>query len=431
MHRGLHGKGDLLAKDDFRWLPGQPPPTIASHSHAKLNLLARYLDRYFDTVVVNPAMDKISITLVDGFSGGGQYLRHGEARAGSPFVLLDAVQSATERHNSKRQKPLFIDAHFYFIDANKNALGYLRAELEKRGFDQSIRDGRIELIHGAFESVYKKILGAIRERHRAGRSVFVLDQKGWNAVQFQTIKSILEELPRSEVLLTFAVDWLMSYLNESDEFGKAMIRLGIEGARLRKYVEAKGIEGYQFVIPRLLLQDIRHATGAPFFTPFFLRSQRAKRDLWIVHLSKIVTARNVMVSSHWEIGNSSLHRGDAGLDMLGFDPHWEEGVAFDFEFDARASFRMSEAMISSLPYKVEEMQRKSIPRVSEFLEQIANDTAATKAQIDAALSFLHSERHIDLLNQTGSRKRTGSRVDPNDFVRISQQPMFLGLSNPK
>ncbi|TJW06683.1 MAG: hypothetical protein E5W82_27120 [Mesorhizobium sp.] len=60
----------------------------------------------------------------------------------------------------------------------------------------------------------------------------------------------------------------------------------------------------------------------------------------------------------------------------------------------------------------------------EFLEQIANDTAATKAQIDAALSFLHSEKHIDLLNQAGKRKRPGSRIDLNDFIRLSQQPMF-------
>lgn len=418
-----------MAKDGFRWLPGQPPPQIASHSHAKLNLLARYLDKYFDTVVVNPALDKISISFVDGFSGGGRYLRLDEERPGSPFVLLEAVKSATKRLNANRQKPLVIDAHFYFIDSSSNTLAYLEAELKASGFGQELRDGRIQLLKGRFESLYRELIDTIRERHRAGRSVFVLDQKGWNAVQFRTIRNILHDLGRSEVLLTFAVDWLMTYLNESDEFRKAMTRLGIEGERLRKYVEAKGTAGYQYVIPRLLLQDMRQATGAPFFTPFFLRSKSANRDLWIIHLSKIVTARNVMVSSHWDVGNSSLHRGRAGLDMLGFDPHWEEGTAFDFGFDAHANTQISDAITTALPYKVEEMQRRSIPTVSEFLEQIANDTAATKAQIDTALSLLHSEKQIDILNQAGNRKRIGSRIQANDYLRLSEQPMFAGFSS--
>lgn len=417
-----------MAKKAFQWVPGKPPPLIESHSDAKLRLLAHYLDRYFDTVVINPKMDRIAITFVDGFSGGGQYLRHGEERPGSPFVLLAAVAEAEKRHNENRQKPLVFDARFFFVDASKVALDYLKSELEARGYDGDIRSGRIVLIHCEFEKVYSDIVDQIRDRHRAGRSVFVLDQKGWNAVQFQTIKSILQDLPRSEVLLTFAADWLTAYINDGDAFSKAMRRIGIEGDRLRRYVEAKGEPGYQFVIPRLLLHDIREATGAPFFTPFFLRSEKAQRDLWIIHLSKIVTARNVMVASHWDVGNSSLHRGDAGLDMLGFDPHWEDGLAFDFGFDVLADSRISNAMIADLPYQIEQIERKAAPTVAQLFVQIANDTAATKAQIEHALRFLHSERQIDLLNPSGSRKRSGAQVHLTDFARLSRQPMFSGFS---
>jgi three-Cys-motif partner protein len=420
-----------MAKKAFRWKPGKPAPAIESHSDAKLRLLASYLDRYFDTVAVNPAIDRIAITFVDGFSGGGQYLRHGEERPGSPFVLLEAVSRAQQRHNENRQKPLIFDARFIFVDAQKDAITYLNTELRSRGYANDIISGRIALVHSDFEKACGGILAQIRDRHRAGRSIFVLDQKGWNAVQFETIRGILASLPRSEVLLTFAVDWLMSYLNDGDAFAKAMRRVGIEGHRLRRYVEAKGLDGYQFVIPRLLLEDISEATGAPFYSPFFLRSEKAQRDLWIVHLSKIVTARNVMVSSHWDISNSSLHRGAAGLEMLGFDPHWEEGVAFDFGFDAVANEHIAEAMINSLPYKVEEMGRNAIPTVDQFLSQIANDTAATKIQIDKALSFLHAENEIDILNASGNRKRAGSQIQMADRVRLAQQPMFQRLSPKK
>lgn len=373
-------------------------------------------------------MDKISITFVDGFSGGGKYLLLGEERPGSPFVLLESVRLATERLNANRQKPLVIDAHFYFIDSSKGTLAYLEEELHAKGFGKDIQNGRIQLMKGKFETLYQKVIDSIRERHRAGRSVFVLDQKGWSAVQFNTIRRILHDLERSEVILTFAVDWLTAYLNESDEFGKAMLRVGIDGTRLRKYVEAKGVEGYQYVIPRLLLQDIREATGAQFFTPFFLRSQSAARDLWIIHLSKIMTARNVMVSSHWQVGNSSLHRGTAGLDMLGFDPHWEDGVALDFGFDAHAKAQISEAMIAELPYKIEKLKSSPVTAF-QLMEMIANDTAATRDQIKGSLSFLHNEKQIDIINHSGKRKRHGSQIQANDYVRVSEQPMFFGLGS--
>lgn len=342
-----------MATDDFVWRPGAAPPKIESHSHAKLNLLAHYLDRYFATISVNPQIDRISISLVDGFSGGGSYLLQGEDRPGSPLVLLDAVARAEARLNEGRRKPLTLDARFYFVEAKEDTLEYLRRTLVEKGFGDDIAGGRLVLIKGEFEKNWNSIVEEIKIRHRGGRSLFVLDQKGWSAVQFSTIRTILQDLPRAEVLLTFAVDWLLSYLNESDAFAKAMHRIGIEGNRLSEYMAAKGQAGYQYLIPRLLLQDIRDLTGAPFFTPFFLRSERAQRDLWIVHLSKLVTARNVMVESHWKVGNASLHRGRAGMEMLGFDPAWEDGVAFDFGFDKRADDDIRMAMANDLPYRLE------------------------------------------------------------------------------
>lgn len=55
---------------NFTWKPGQPLPEIKSHSDRKLEVIERYLDIYFDTVVRDPRMDNLNITLVDGFCGG-------------------------------------------------------------------------------------------------------------------------------------------------------------------------------------------------------------------------------------------------------------------------------------------------------------------------------------------------------------------------
>ncbi|WP_341991294.1 three-Cys-motif partner protein TcmP [Azorhizobium sp. AG788] len=419
-----------MAKDSFRWVVGQSAPKIESHSNAKLDLLAAYLDRYFETVASQPQIDNIAITLVDGFSGGGKYQLFGEERPGSPLVLLEAVKRAERLLNESRRKPLILDAKFYFIDANRDAVDYLRQTLTDKGYGDDINSGRIIILPGEFEALWVDVLNGIRSRQRAGRSLFVLDQKGWNQVQFATIRTILRDLPKAEVLLTFAVDWLLSYLNEGPAFASAMAKVGIQGQQLAEYIEARGDAGHQYVIPRLLARDIQQMTGAPFFTPFFLRSQQAGRHLWLVHLSKIVTARNVMVESHWTVGNTSLHRGTAGLNMLGFDPHWADGVAFDFGFDAQAQADINTAIIDQLPHRVEALERRGVPTVGHLIEEIANDTAATRDQMEASIMLLCQERQIDLVSAAGSQRRPGAKPAPGNFIRLSRQLLIPGVAMP-
>lgn len=417
-----------MAKNtSFNWTVGGALPVLESHSNAKLLLLSEYLNRYFDTVVPNPRMDRISITLIDGFSGGGQYQRHGEEKMGSPFVILDAVRDATKRLNEGRFKPLVIDAKFYFIDSNKNAVSHLQHLIENSEYADDFRNERIVILNNGFEQICPSVIKEIKERQRGGRSVFVLDQKGWNAVQFGTIRSILSDLPKSEVILTFSVDWLVTYMTNTDSFAKAMQKIGITSKRLATYLSQRGDEGYKYIIPRLLLQDIRDLTGAAFFTPFFLRSQNAKRNLWIIHLSKLVTARNVMVESHWRVGNASLHKGNAGLNMLGFDPHWEEGVALDFEFDRTAGSKIEGAMLNEMPYALESLEREGPLSVAKFIHSIANDTAATREHIEGALRTLQVDKQIELLSSGGKLRKTGVKPDNSDYIRLSKQTYLFGV----
>lgn len=416
-----------MAKNtSFSWKVGGTLPTLESHSNAKLLLLSEYLNRYFDTVAPNPRMDTISITLVDGFSGGGRYQRNGEEIAGSPFIILDAVRDARKRLNEGRFKPLIIDAKFYFIDSKKDAVSHLQSLIEESEYADDFKNGKIVLLKNEFEQVCPSIISEIKERQRGGRSVFVLDQKGWNAVQFETMRSILRDLPKSEVILTFSVDWLITYMAGTDNYAKAMQRVGITAKRLEYYLSQRGDDGYKYIIPRLLLQDIRDLTGAAFFTPFFLRSQSAKRNLWIIHLSKLVTARNVMVESHWRVGNTSLHKGKAGLDMLGFDPHWEEGVAFNFDFDQTAGSKIQTAVLNEMPHAVEHLEKEGPLSVASFIRSIANDTAATREHIEGALRSLHVDKQIELLNAEGKLRRSGAKPDNSDFIRLSRQAHFFG-----
>ena len=48
-----------------------------------------------------PTPDRLNISLVDGFCGGGSYRKNGEIEHGSPIILLKAVEAARSRLNSK------------------------------------------------------------------------------------------------------------------------------------------------------------------------------------------------------------------------------------------------------------------------------------------------------------------------------------------
>jgi len=421
-----------LARGQFDWQSGGALPKIERHSNAKLELLELYLSRYFDTIAVDPRQDRLAISFVDGFSGGGKYADIGGAeRHGSPFVLLRTAAEAGKRLNLHRKKPLSLEPRYYFVDANKRAIEFLQAELKKEGYQDLLDRGYIELRRAEFESVADEIIRDIKTRQRSGRSIFVLDQKGWSDVQFSTVRKILTELPASEVLLTFAVDWLITYLNDGKEFQQAWRRAGFRDEQIAEYVAARGEVGYRYLIPRLLLRDIQKLTQATFVSPFFLRSAAADRDLWIVHLSKLTTARNVMVSAHWDVSNadtmsSSIHQGPAGLKMLGFDPHWENALPLDFGFEQSAAGAIANALQAELPATVATLGSVAPITLEALVAHVANNTAATKMQLEAALMELHQAGELDILAPGGSRKR--SRVLTKfDRVCIARQHQLFSF----
>ena len=56
----------------YDWVCGGSLPLLQRHSEVKHALLRDYLVDYFLTLVSSPKQDKIKLTIVDGFCGGGR-----------------------------------------------------------------------------------------------------------------------------------------------------------------------------------------------------------------------------------------------------------------------------------------------------------------------------------------------------------------------
>lgn len=381
------------------------------------------MDSYFTAVLQDPRIDKLRITLVDGFSGGGAFSDGSSIVEGTPFLLLNSVDRAVHRLNVGKAKPLSIEADFHFVDAARRATDFLKDQLLTRGYINRL--GQDIFVHTKkFETAAPEILDAIARRSNrgAGRSLFLLDQKGYTKAPLATIRSIFDRFKRAECILTFAVDWLIDYLSERPENLAAASNVELSADQVREFVRMRGEEGGRYAIQRLLLDHLRDRTGASFATAFFIRSTEAKKALWLVHLSQHATARNVMVDSHWSVTNHSIHQGRGGLDIVGFDPKSFDPTTFMFAEHEREM--MLQILADDMARRIRNLHGTSPVEYGSFVDSIVNQTPARLSDIDTAVGSLISANSLSVLNPMQRSKRS-MKVARTDFIEINRQPRFL------
>jgi three-Cys-motif partner protein len=417
--------GDI-AIANFKWGLGSAPPKLKSHSAAKLRLIKRYLDSYFDTVLRNPVIERLQITLVDGFCGGGTFDDNGIVVDGTPFLLLNSVRDAERRLNANRSKKLLIDAQFHFIDKSTGAIAYLKDDLFKRGYLNRIGSD-IHLHAEEFENAAPKVCDQIyaRTRRKKGRSLFILDQKGYSDAPLSTIRSIFERFEKAECILTFAVDWLIDYLSDRPEMLAAVKPVELSLGQIQEMLKLREGAGGRYVIQRLLLRHLSERTNADYRSPFFIRSKEANKDLWLVHLSQHATARNVMVDSHWSVKNHSVHPGRGGLEIMGFDPDFDPAVTSDFMFADHEVGMMKERLAEDMIRRIREMTDTNAIKYGTFLDSIANETPARLADLDLVTSFLAKENELTIMDAQSTQRRS-LRPNRSDLIEVNrQQKMFF------
>lgn len=411
--------------ENFQWSPGKPLPSIEEHSLRKLDVLRKYLDVYFDTVAVLPQMDQLNITLIDGFSGGGAYRKDAQRHLGSPLVLLRAVDEARTRLNDRREKHLEINARFIFVDDNSNHVGSLEEQIRKEGFGEEI--GRsITLITGEFATELPAIIDSIKQSQRMGRSIFVLDQFGYAGVPMSAVQKIFNELERPEVLLTFAIDAFLNYLQENSAHLETYRQFGVDDAFIAEWEANKLDEKFgRMVSQRALMTKIERLSGAEFFTPFMLWSQTDNRWMMIAHLSRHQAARDKMLGVHWNSQNSFRHFGRGSLFNLGFDTRVLETSSALFNFAEEDQKTLRRELVNELPNEIFDRMRGEEMSVLCLLENIGNRTAATNQHVFDVLELLVGHRELEVISKSGGLKRPSSRIHLTDrLIRPAQKQLF-------
>ena len=412
----------------FVWVPGSPPPVIEEHSLAKLAVLRSYVSSYIDRLCDGSRRDVFKFDLVDGFSGGGLFL-DGEAEvSGTPLIMLEEAQAAYARLNERRIKPLHFDLKFHFVDVASDHAQYLTDVLREREFH--IPEHQVKVHHKAFEDVADEIIADVKSRQpRAGRSLFLLDQKGFSGVPDFLIRRIFDELANAEVILTFAAETLVNYSVERPQFYLAASSVGLGKSDVRNLIDLKHGAGGRALAQRFLRDRLRCATGATYDTPFFIRPKQSRRALWFVHLSRHPVARDVMVQCHWNNFNTFEHYGSGGLDMMGWDP-LKNGLLPLFGFSDYDAELLHQQLLDSIPGEINSLGLSLPVSVGDFRVAVANHTAARFSDLDRALSTLASIGDFDIRDRQG-KLRNGKlgRLDPTDLISLPTRRVFPGWAN--
>ena len=297
--------------DDWTWGRGQAPPLIRDHSKAKLDLLGRYLREYLRIVGGRQkGYGHLELTVVDAFCGGGKFRSGDRVEAeikGSPFVLLEAAQSARDEIlNQTRDSAFAWNVRFLFNDVEPDHTAYLREVLRHEGHDTSA--GPIRILTGEFEANLDQMIAAAREiSPRVGRSLWILDQTGWSAATLRSIARILRELPKSEVILTLARDNLLRLAVSNPHSQGALRALGLGETVL--YELAHMVDGKRTgaVAQRMLMHEVARQTNAVEYSCFVLEPAGSRRAIVLVHLVDHERARDAMIDMQWSLGGAFYH----------------------------------------------------------------------------------------------------------------------------
>jgi len=422
-----------MSKNHYDW-DFNSPSIIEQHSLAKHEIIETYLISYIQTLISSPHQEELRLTLIDGFSGGGIY-QHAltkETVYGSPLVMLKAVKEANRLIHQGRQKSVDLKIDYFFIDKNKSACECLKETLIASNYESLINKS-VQVLESSFDIQADNIIQFIKKKSpKAGRAIFLLDQYGYSEVPAPLIRKILNSLPNAEIILTFNVDSFLTYATDKkDQAQNLLNKTGIPDALKGRTIEdiKQSEKDWRLFIQSCLYQELVQNCGAPFYTPFFIRSSQGHGDYWLIHLSQHHRARDVMTQVHWQKNNYFIHYGKAGLDMfsslmVGYVPDRDslytgQNELLDFCFDNLAEERSIDALMHEIPHLVY-ADLKGIS-FEKLFKNTCNSSPASAEVYKKAIAKLIELKEVVVLSQNGAKRLSANTIHDKDQIIAPRQ----------
>lgn len=423
----------MTSKNKYPWRLGCPPPVLEQHSAVKHRIIESYVRDYIITLMKRATIPKLQLTLVDGFAGGGCYVgENGMLVDGSPILMMRAVQEARALVNLERVVEREISADYEFIDILQDTVDYLRYWINGRTEEgaiahQEAQRARIE--HGNFLEKLPCLINRIKHRKMGERAIFVLDQYNYHDLPLQYIRQILQSLNSAEVILTFNIGSMITFLSD-----RAANRKPLEHVGLDKYIpwqdlkrlKAEEQQTWRRNLQRHIAYGIRKETGAPFATLFFVKPFGHNTwDYWLIHLSKHYKAHEVMKDLHWQNATQFGHELEPGVFLQGYDANHDQDYTGQetFDFSEQSRTACVEGLHEYFGQRLSEIRQPI--QLREVVLDCASQSPGSSSHFLEAAKHLHHSNRIIVTGKDGRVRRPSMRYHLDDVVEYSPQIWLL------
>lgn len=419
----------MTANTKYLWKLGAPLPVLQQHSAVKHKIIQSYVRDYIMTLMKRASIPKLQLTLVDGFSGGGCYLDEGGLPVdGSPLLMMRAVQEARAHLNLDRTIPRDISADYEFIDICPDTVEYLRYWLNGRTEEGIIpfHDAqRARIQCGDFLKELPRLIDTIRRRKMGERAIFVLDQYNYYDLPLPYIKQILHSLKSAEVILTFNVGAMITFLSD-----RAANRKPVEHVGLDKYIpwedikqiKAEEQQTWRRTLQRYIAHGIRQETGAHYATLFFVKPHGLNKwDYWLIHLSKHYKAHEVMKDLHWQHATEFGHELEPGVFIQGYDANQDQDYTGQDTFDFGKTSRVVcvDGLREHFGHQLAEL-RQPIP-LGQLIYACASQSPGSTQHFLEAAKLLHHSNDVIITGADGRKRQHSKHYHLDDVIEFSPQ----------
>jgi len=415
---------------NFHWrADGENLPPIEPHSQAKHKVLEDYIKNWIATLCGNNIGNSKTVTLIDGFCGGGMYRdpENGDAPwVGSPIRMIHSVKQGLDFVKHEKRKLTYeLRAKYIFIDERSEYLDCLKLQMSHSGLSEYVNNpDKCEFICGKFENTIHGVLKDVKER--GGSSFFFLDPLGYTDVSMERLREIVA-LGTSEILYTFMIDFIRRFLSQRDgslqnALGKVLEAEGYYASPLSEDMDTQSNQEY---LRNETMRLFRDRGGARYVYSFALLHNASLVKYYLIHLASSSTAQKVMKNSLWELNNMNImYQFRYEVYGLGFrTPDYYEcnGSIFNFqESNTQAAIQNLDTELMPTIHNAEDGIE-----LGSLHNQTMQTNPATWEHYIRYVNEQRSNKEIQVLRD--GKITTAKNLKPGDVITKSQQPKLFDL----
>lgn len=403
-----------MVKKNIDWEGGAE---LEDHTKKKHAILQKYFRQYLITRCQLPQQEKFRISIVDGFSGSGLYKC---GSYGSPLIFVDVLINTTKEINSHRinqgMRPIQIECLLLLNDADKSAMAQLRENIVPLLVQAKDNTQKLhiqpEYLSDKFEVIYPQIKKRLISA-KCSNVLFNLDQCGYSLVSTDIIRDIFCSWRSVEVLLTFMIKSLLTYL--SPVKGEEKVPLEPE---VKEKIDALLADGDNLLGKRQWLGEAEKIAYshlkdcATYVSPFSINNPNGW-CYWLMHFANSYRARQVFNDILHQDETTQAHYGRSGLKMLSYDPI-DEGQLYLFNGDSRESAKND--LYDDIPRFVAESG--DILVMQDFYAAAYSETPAHSDDIH---EMIIENPDLEVITESGGSRRQPNTIKASDTLKLKSQ----------